>query len=148
MIGTLPADAKPKVELRERLEHLLTVEIPRLEAEVACESEVAAVALEHAQQEVHDIARLLAQLDGRPPTPRSRKRKVELNDCVVIRARHSRRTESMVVHERDLTIRAQGFISVDSPLGAAVVGRSVGESVEVRGPGASQRFVIEEVRPA
>ena len=148
MIGTLPADAKPRVELNERLEHLMGVEIPRLETEAASEPEIAALALERAQQEVHDILRLQAELDARRSKVRSRKRSVELNDCVIIRDRRSRRVEAMVIHDHDLSIRAQGFISVNSPLGAAIVGRSVGESVEVRAPGASPRFVIEEVRSA
>ena len=57
MIGTLAADANPRAELRERLAHLLTVEIPRLEVEVETGSEIAAVGLEHAQQEAHDSVR-------------------------------------------------------------------------------------------
>src|SRR5687768_17525849 len=69
MIGTLPAKANPRAELRERLAYLLTVEIPRLEAEVAADSEIAAVALDNDQQEVHDIVRMLAALDAHRPAP-------------------------------------------------------------------------------
>lgn len=146
MIGTLPADSNPRAELRERLAHLLTVEIPRLEAEVEAESEIAVVGLDNAQQEVHDIVRLLGALDAHRTRAAYDNTFVELNDCVIIRGQRSRRTEAMVVHDHDLTIRAQGFISIRSPLGAAVVGRRVGESVEVRAPGDSPRFVIEGVR--
>jgi transcription elongation factor GreA len=145
MIGTLPASANPRHELRERLAYLLTVEIPRLEAEVQCESEIAAVALDHSQQEVHDIVRLQAALDACRSEARTDNDLVQLNDCVTIRAHRSRKNETMIVHDHDLRIRAQGFISVDSPLGAAVVGRRVGESVDVHAPGATPRFVIERV---
>ncbi len=148
MIGTLPPDANPRVELRERMAHLLTVEIPRLEAEVEAESEIAAVGLEHAQQEVHDIVGLLGALDVRRSHTPNDNSFVELNDCVTIRAHRSRRTEAMIVHDDELIIRAQGFISVRSPLGAAVIGRRVGESIDVRAPGDSARFVIENVRRA
>ncbi len=148
MIGTLPASANPREELRERLAYLVTVEIPRLEAEVHCDSEIAAVALDHSQQEVHDIVRLQVSLDAWRSQARTEDDVVRLNDRVTIRAHKSRRNESMVVHDSDLRIRAQGFISVESPLGAAVLGRHVGESVEVRAPGASPRFVIERVSSA
>ena len=146
MIGTLPADANPRFELHERLEQLLTVEIPRLEAEVEADSEIAVIGLEHARQEMHDIVVLLGALDTHRSQPSYDDGHVELNDCVTIRAYRSRRRESMVVHDHDLTIRAQGFISVRSPLGAALVGRKIGESVEVKAPGDSPRFVIEGVR--
>jgi transcription elongation GreA/GreB family factor len=146
MIGTLPSDANPRSALRERLAHLLTVDIPRLEAEADAESEIAAVRLEHVKQEMHDIVRLLGALDAHRSKPSYDSSFVEVNDCVTIRAHRSRRRQAMVLHGHDLTIRAQGFISVQSPLGAAVVGRRVGEAVQVRAPGDSPRIVIEGVR--
>lgn len=145
MIGTLPADANPRTQLRERLADLQRIEIPRLEAEAAVDAEISAVSLDRAKREADDIGRLLTTLDERRPAAPGHERRVEVNDRVVIRPVRSRRTESMVVHDGALDIRAPGFISVRSPLGAAVVGRSVGDTVEVRGPGGSFRCVIEEV---
>lgn len=40
---------------------------------------------------------------------------------------------------------AQGFVSISSPLGAAVLGRSSGEDVEVQTPAGSQRYRIVKV---
>lgn len=145
MIGTLPAEANPRGELRDRLAHLLNVDIPRLEVEVETDSDIAAAALERARHEAHDIDRLLTALDHHRAETGDRLDVVRLNDHVTVRPVRSRRVEAMVVHDRDLIIRARGFISVASPLGAALIGRRVGETVEVRGPGASPRFVIEGV---
>ncbi len=147
MIGTLPATANPRAELRERLQYLLNVEIPRLEAEAERDSDLAFVALGRAQQEVHDNVRLEAELDA-GPLVRTKDDIVRLNDCVTIRARRSRKNETLIIHEPELQIRAQGFISVRSPLGAALMGRRVGDSVEVRAPDRSLTFRIEEVRRA
>lgn len=148
MIGTMPTGSDPRAELRERLAYLLE-EIPQLEAELqATESELAGVALDNDKQEMHDIVRLLACLDDNRSESRDGQDLVRLNDRVTIRAPRSRDREELVVHEPGLHIRARGFISADSPLGAAVVGRRVGESVTVRAPGGSPQFVIESVQCA
>ena len=148
MIGTMPTTSDPREELRGRLSFLID-EIAQLESElVATGSELTAVALDNDTEEMHDIVRLLAALDAHRDEADAGHEIVRLNDCVTIRAPRSRSHEAMVIHEPGLHIRARGFISVDSPLGSAVVGRRVGESVTVRAPGGSPRFKIESVRCA
>ncbi len=46
----------------------------------------------------------------------------------------------------DETNAAKGFISIDSPLARALLGRSVGDEIEAELPDSKQEFAVLEIR--
>jgi transcription elongation GreA/GreB family factor len=128
-----------RAELVSRLKFLREVEIPRLQSD---ENDAGIAALTYARREVEDIVRLLGQLAG----PGSGSHGVvRLNDCVTVHDQEADMAEAMIVHDAGLTIRAPGFISVDSPLGRAVIDRRAGDLVEVQAPRGARRYVIRGI---
>lgn len=143
MIQTSAVGFDGRAELVSRLRFLREVEIPRLQRDQQDAEDAGIAALTYARREVEDIVRLLAQLAA---TENRSQKLVRPNDCVTVYDQEADVTEEMIVHDAGLTVRAPGFISVDSPLGRAVVDRRVGDLVEVQAPGGSRRYVIRGIR--
>jgi transcription elongation GreA/GreB family factor len=68
---------------------------------------------------------------------------VELGDVVTIRLEDGAEETYIVAHAAEATV-ADERISVDSPLGRALLGRHVGDSVEVEVPRGSYRCMITQ----
>lgn len=73
-------------------------------------------------------------LPGRPPPGRARR-------AVTVRLEDGTLGRYLIVHPAEVTVGGVG-VSVASPLGAALVGRSVGEAVDVHAPGGTYRCEI------
>ncbi len=142
MIRTSAVGFDGRAELVSRLKVLRDVEIPRLQEDQGEGDDAGIAALTYARREVEDIVRLLDQLAAANNRSHG---VVRPTDFVTVYDQESDVTEEMIVHDADLTIRAPGFISVDSPLGRAVVDRRVGDLVEVQAPGGPRRYVIRGI---
>jgi transcription elongation GreA/GreB family factor len=133
-----------RAELVSRLRFLREVEIPRLDAEQGDGVDLGTAALRaYAGREAGDIERILDQLSTAEHGP---DQVVRLNDCVTVYNEADGLTEEMIVHSAGLNVRAPGFISVDSPLGGGVIGRRLGDLVEIEAPGGSMWYVIRGIR--
>lgn len=145
MIRTLSVGSDPRVELEARLSHLQDVELPKLRSEKGETGHLGTAALrDFARREVQDVARLLAELQGSlelvPQT------KVRLNDCVILQEESERTPEEFTVHAPGLIVRAPGYISADTALGAAVLGKEAGDLVRVETPRGARTFFVQGVR--
>ena len=68
-------------------------------------------------------------------------RRVEMGEAVTVRLEDGTLERYLVVHPAEVTLGGLR-VSIASPLGAALVGRSVGEAVDVDAPGGSYRCEI------
>lgn len=145
MIRTLSVGCDPRVELKNRLTYLRDVELPRLRSEKGELGHLGTAALrDYARREVQDAARLLADLQGTLElVPEA---KVRLNDCVVLQEESEGAPEEFTVHAPGLIVRAPGYISADTALGAAVLRKQAGDTVRVKTPRGSRTFVVQGVR--
>lgn len=145
MIGTLTVGGDPRSELRTRLELLQGVDLPRDASERGEAGHLGTAALRvYSEREIRDVTRLLSELveplvdvEGGP---------VRLNDCVALRDPGEATVEEFVVHAPGLIVRAPGFISADSALGAAVLGKRVGDAVVLETRSGSRSYLLEGIR--
>lgn len=143
VIKTSAVGFDARAELISRLKFLREVEIPRLQADHDGVDLGTAAVCAYAVREARDVARLLDQLSTDKPGPAE---VVRLNDCVTVYDLAEDVSEEMIVHQAGLNVRASGFISVDSPLGRAVIDRRPGDLVKVRAPGGSRQYRIQGIR--
>lgn len=145
MIRTLSVGSDPRLELKARLSHLQDVELPRLRSEKGELGHLGTAALrDYARREVQDVARLLAELQGSLQlVPQA---KVRLNDCVILQEESESAAEEFTVHAPGLIVRAPGYISTGTALGAAVLGKQAGDLVRVETPRGLRTFVVQGVR--
>ena len=68
-------------------------------------------------------------------------RRVELGEAVTVRLEDGSLERYLIVHPAEATLGGLR-VSVASPLGAALVGRSIGEAVDVQAPGGTYRCEI------
>jgi transcription elongation factor GreA len=128
--------------LRERLRVLEEERIARLEGEMAAGPDPSiAAALQATREEAvrvrHtlSVALPLEEVAHDPST-------VELGDTVTVRrARSSTRVRFTLVGELEARLD-ESWVSVESPLGSALLGRHVGEAVELSLPGRRVRYEI------
>jgi transcription elongation GreA/GreB family factor len=95
---------------------------------------------QRAMRELERLESLLAEaetLDDLPDNPL----RVDLGDCVSIGFDDGTEESYFVVHAEEAVVD-DARVSVDSPLGRALLGRNVGEIVEVAGPGGSHSCTI------
>ncbi|HEU4866570.1 MAG TPA: GreA/GreB family elongation factor [Actinomycetota bacterium] len=145
MIRTLTVGSDPREELKARLAHLQDVELPKLRSERGELGHLGTAALrDYARREVQDVARLLAELQGELELVPDGT--VRLNDCVVLQEQSEGEPEEFIVHAPGLIVKAPGFISAETALGAAVLGKQAGDLVQVRTPRGSRDFVVQGVR--
>jgi transcription elongation GreA/GreB family factor len=52
----------------------------------------------------------------------------------------------MIVHDASLIVRAPGYVSADSALGAAVLGHRLGDLVQVDSRVGSRTYVVQTIR--
>ena len=92
-----------------------------------------------------DAARLLAELRRRSLqlVPDAR---VQLNDSVVLHEESEGEAEEFIVHAPGLIVKAPGFISAETALGSAVLGKQAGDVVRVETPRSRRTFVVQAVR--
>jgi transcription elongation GreA/GreB family factor len=145
VIRTLSVGSDPRVELKNRLAHLQDVELPRLRSEKGELGHMGTAALrDYARREVQDAARLLAELEGSLQlVPDAR---VQLNDSVVLHEESEGEAEEFIVHAPGLIVKAPGFISAETALGSAVLGKQAGDVVRVETPRSRRTFVVQAVR--
>ncbi len=67
--------------------------------------------------------------------------------CSTVRVRGEEGEEEYTVVRSTEADAAQRRISVESPVGRALLGRRPGDEVEVRTPGGVRRFTVVEVAP-
>jgi transcription elongation GreA/GreB family factor len=138
VIRTLTVGSDPREELKARLTHLQDVELPKLRSEKGELGHLGTAALrDYARREVQDVARLLAELQGELELVPDGK--VRLNDS-------EGEAEEFIVHAPGLIVKAPGFISAETALGSAVLGKQAGDLVQVRTPRGSRAFVVQGVR--
>jgi len=146
MIRTLSVGGDPRDELKCRLKFLQDVEMPLLSSEFAEAGYLGSAALRvYSEREIRDATRLLADLSG-PLREADPGDPVRLNDCVALRDADEPNAEEFVVHAPGLVVRAPGFLSADSALGAAVLGKRVGDPVIVETPAGSRSYVLQRIR--
>jgi len=148
LIRTLPVGADPRDELKCRLRFLQDVEIPLLQAEWGESGHLGMAALRaYSERELRDIATLLTELTP-PFLELDPDEVVRFNDCVTLHDQAEPAAEEMIVHDASLIIRAPGFISADSVLGVAVLGRQVGDLVRVDTRSGARTYVLRRIRRA
>lgn len=148
LIRTLPVGADPRDELKCRLRFLQDVEIPMLQAEWGDSGHLGMAALRaYSERELRDIAKLFAELTG-PFLELGSDGVVHINDCVTLQDQAEPAAEEMIVHDAFLIIRAPGYISADSVLGAAVLGRQVGDLVRVDTRSGTRTYALRKIRRA
>jgi transcription elongation GreA/GreB family factor len=146
MIRTLTVGSDPREELRCRLKFLQDVEMPMLSSDWGETGQLGSSALRvFSKREMKDASKLLAEL-SEPLRDVSPGESVRLNDCVVLRDPGDRTVEEFIVHAPGLVVRAPGFLSGDSPLGAAVLGKKVGELVTFTTPAGSRSYLLQGIR--
>ena len=126
----------------------LDVRIEKLDAQLKGEDSVDASALlGQLTGERADIAEALRDavvIDDEPFDTEA----IEIGDTVTIQGSDGE-TERYVLVDGKVRSRARGdWVSVSSPLGAAIVGRSKGESVRVDSPSGSASYVIVDFERA
>jgi transcription elongation GreA/GreB family factor len=148
LIRTLTVGADPRNELKCRLRFLQDVEIPLLQAEWGEPGHLGMAALRaYSERELQDISRLLTGLTP-PFLELGSDEVVRLNDCVTLQDQAEPAAEEMIVHDARLIIRAPGYISADSVLGAAVLGRQIGDLVRVDTRSGTRTYVLRRIRRA
>ncbi|MDQ4144392.1 MAG: GreA/GreB family elongation factor [Actinomycetota bacterium] len=146
MIKTLAVGSDPREELKRRVRFLREVEIPMLQAVQGEPDHLGTIALrDYSQREIQDATRLLSRLSS-PLRDVPSSESVQLNDAVALRGKADGTTEEFVVHAPELVIRAPGYVSADTALGAAVLGRRVGDRVRVTTPDGFRTYVVEGIR--
>lgn len=146
MIRTLAVGGNPRDELRGRLRFLEDVEMPLRDAERGEAGHLGSAAFKvYSEREVRDATRLLNELSG-PLREAGPGDPVRLNDCVALRDADEANAEEFVVHAPGLVVRAPGFLSADSALGAAVLGKRVGDPVIVETPAGLRSYLLQRIR--
>ena len=137
----IPLTGEGRRLLEERLEQL-RLTVAEL-GEGLHDPERRADVVEGYQQATRELERLksvLAQADTLDDLPDNPLR-VDLGDRVSIGLDDGTEESYFVVHAQEAVVD-DARVSVDSPLGRALLGRNVGETVEVAGPGGSYRCTI------
>lgn len=146
LIRTLTVGGNPHDELKCRLKFLQDVEVPVLRSGWAEPGQLGTAALRvFSEREVRDINRLLSQMDG-PLADVAPSEPVRLNDCVTVRDEVDGTVEEFVVHDEGLVVRAAGFISADTALGKAVLGKRTGDAFAVVTPAGSRPYHVSSIR--
>ena len=139
--GGIPLTGEGRRLLEERL-RLLRLTVAEL-GEGLHDPERRVDVVEDFQRATRELARLeslLAEaetLDDLPDNPL----RVELGDRVSIGLDDGTEETYFVVHAEEAVVD-DARVSVDSPLGRALLGRRVGETVEVAGPGGTYRCMV------
>jgi transcription elongation GreA/GreB family factor len=128
--------------LRERLRVLEEERIPRLQREIAAGPEPSIVAALQATREeavrVRHTLSVALPLEEVPHDPST----VELGDTVTVRrSRSSTRARFTLVGELEARLD-EAWVSVESPLGSALLGSHVGETVEISLPDRRVRYEV------
>jgi transcription elongation GreA/GreB family factor len=146
MIRTLTVGGDPREELRCRLRFLQDVEMPLLSSEWGEAGHLGSDALRiFSQREIRDASRLLAEL-SEPLRDLGPDEVVRLNDCVALGDPGEQTAEEFVVHAPGMVVRAPGFLSADSPLGAAVLGKRLGDLVTLTTQAGSRSYLLQGIR--
>jgi transcription elongation GreA/GreB family factor len=146
MIRTLAVGSDARQELECRLRFLKDVEMPLLSSEWGEPGYLGSAALRvYSEREIQDVTRLLGEL-SEPLQAVSPGESVRLNDCVELIDQTTHSAEEFVVHAPELIVRAAGYISADSALGAAVLGRQIGDLVRVKTPGGVRSYLLRGIR--
>lgn len=133
-MGTPKLSESARRSLEERLHELEVERIPRLERELAESGDpLIQTALRAMTREVAVVRRALASatpLEDEPHDPTL----VELGDTVTVRrAGSAERERFTLVGELEARLD-ESWISVESPLGSALLGSRTGESVDTKTP--------------
>jgi transcription elongation factor GreA len=134
--------AEGRRALQERLVHIAQDRIPRLEREFFdTRDELVATALANTRAEAVMLKSALATaspLEAEPHDPTI----VEVGDVVKLREENSTTRERFTLVEELEARMDDSWISVEAPLGAALLGSSVGDLVSVESPGGTLRYEV------
>lgn len=138
--------AEVRAGLRARLEDLETRLIPEAEREAAAgdvDAFAMLKALRRERDQVVDSLREDAEEGTWDP------RRIEVGDAVTVREVGADEDEEFLLVPAGVGSRAEdGWVSDESPLGAALVGASRGQVVEVDAPGGVRRYLVADFRAA
>jgi len=127
--------------LEERLRRLEHERIPALEADAFAGDPAVVVALSAAKEEAEELRRTLVSAVSLADAPHDPDR-VEVGDTVTIRPVGGGELERYTI-VGDLEARVDDErISENAPMGTALLGRHIGEDVEVRAPGGVTRWLV------
>jgi transcription elongation factor GreA len=128
--------------LEERLEILLGERIPRLERELGISGDPSIAAELGATRE--EVARVREALAAAVPLEEQEHDPtvVEQGDTVTVRRRGARTRERFTLVGELESRLDETWVSVEAPLGSALIGARVGESVEVAAPDGSVRYEV------
>jgi transcription elongation GreA/GreB family factor len=137
--------AQARRSLEERLAELEGERMPRLEREFAATHDpLAETALRNTREEAGRVREALATatpLEDEPHDPTI----VELGDSVTIRREGSATRERFTLVGELEARMDETWISARAPLGAALLGSSVGQLVIVHTPDGEQRFEVRSI---
>jgi transcription elongation factor GreA len=91
------------------------------------------------------LERLLARAEVVVPSTVRYPKRVEVGTTVTVRDESGAEERYTIVGPAEANPR-QGFISYESPVGRALVGHGIGETVEVRAPAGARRLTILQIR--
>ena len=143
------------VALKEELRRLKDVERPRVSVEIGIareEGDLRENAEYHAAKDkqgvieahIADIEDKLARAEVIDPSGLSGP-KIKFGAHVKLEDEAGKTVEYRIVGPSESKLEA-GLISVTSPLGRALIGREVGDEVEVRAPAGTRTYEVVEVR--
>ena len=136
--------AEVRAEMLARLQDLEARQLPGLEAESAA-GDVDAFALLKTLRRERD--QLVDTLRDDAPEGSWDPRRIEVGDAVAVREVGSDEEEQFLLVPAGVGSRVEdGWISDQSPLGAALVGAARGEVVEVTAPGGVRRYQVVDFR--
>jgi transcription elongation GreA/GreB family factor len=140
----IPAEVREGMQAR--LEDLEARQIPELEQESA-EGDVDAFALLKTLRRERD--QLLDALRADAEEGIWDPRRIEVGDAVAVREVGRDEVEEFLLVPAGVGSRVEdSWVSDESPLGAALVGASRGEVIEVAAPGGTRRYLIVDFRAA
>lgn len=136
--------AEVRAEMLARLQDLETRQLPGLEAESAA-GDVDAFALlktlRRERDQLVDTLRDDASEGSWDP------RRIEVGDAVAVREVGRDEEEQFLLVPAGVGSRVEdGWVSDQSPLGAALVGAARGEVIEVAAPGGVRRYLVVDFR--
>lgn len=151
--GPVVLTLEGKTELEQELEHLRSVKVPMLVARLQqlsnegdisdnSEYEDTKEELVLAEARIREIEHILRR--AQVITPEGNRDTVQLGSRVTVIDEEGT-TETWVVVNPEEANAMHGRISIESPVGAALLGRRAGDTVVVKAPGGEMRFTIQRV---
>lgn len=135
-----------RAEMEARLQDLETRQIPELEGGLTAEDVdgyALLAMLRRERDQLVDTLRAEGEEGSWDP------RRIEVGDAVTVREEGRDEVEEFLLVPAGVGPKAEdGWVSEESPLGAALVGAARGDVVEVEAPGGVRRYLVVDFRAA